>query len=180
LLFIYKNNNKNEDDIETFVNASCQLSLPTRAFTPTEVRNIINLLNPHKAPGYDLLTGAHLQNLPRKAIVLLTTIYNSMLRLCYFPVQWKYAQIIMIAKPGKPPTETNSYRPISLLRTLSKAFERLILKRLEETVPVNDIIPMHQFGFPSNHSTIQQCHRIVNKIKESKEGKKVHGGRRIA
>jgi hypothetical protein len=56
---------------------------------------------------------------------------------------------------------------------LSKVFERLILKRLEETVPINDIVPMHQFGFQANHSTIQQCHRIVNKIKESMEGKKV-------
>jgi hypothetical protein len=82
--------NNNEDDVETFLNASCQLSLPTRAFTPTEVRNIINLLNPHKAPGYDLITGALLKNLPQMAIVLLTTIYNSMLRLCYFPVQWKF------------------------------------------------------------------------------------------
>jgi retron-type reverse transcriptase len=32
---------------------------------------------------------------------------------------------------------------------------------------------MHQFGFRTNHSTIQQCHRIVNKIKESMEGKTV-------
>jgi hypothetical protein len=160
-----KNNNNNEADVEIFLNASCQLSLLIRAFTPTEVCNIINLLNPHKAPGYDLITGALLKNFPRKAIVLLTTIYNSMLRLCYFPIQWKYAQIIMIAKPGKSPTETISYRPISLLPTLSKVFEQLILKRLYETVPINDIIPMHQFGFWANHSTIQQCHRIVNKIK---------------
>jgi hypothetical protein len=79
----------------------------------------------------------------------------------------------MIAKPGKPPTETNSYRPISLLHILSKLFERLILKRLGETVPINAIIPMHQFGFRANHSTIQQCHRIVNKIKESMEAQKV-------
>jgi hypothetical protein len=94
-----KNNNNNEDDVETFLNASCQLPLPTRAFTPTVVRNILNLLNPHKAPEYDLITVALLKNLPRKAIVLLTTIYNSMFRLCYFPVQWKYAQIIMMASP---------------------------------------------------------------------------------
>jgi hypothetical protein len=82
------NNNKdnnNEDDAETFLNASCQLSLPIRAFTPTEVHNIINVLNPHKAPGYNIITGPLLKNLPRNTIVLLTTIYNSMLRLCYFP-----------------------------------------------------------------------------------------------
>jgi hypothetical protein len=41
-----------------------------------------------------------------------------MFRLCYFPVQWKYAQIIMIAKPGNPPTEASSYRPISLLQLI--------------------------------------------------------------
>jgi hypothetical protein len=172
-LYTNNKNKNNEDYVESFLNASCQLSPPIKAFTPTEVHNIINLLTPHKAPGYDLITGALQKNLPQKAIALLTTIYNSMLRLCYFSVQWKYAQLIMIAKPGKPPTETNSCRPISLLPTLSKVFERLILKRLEETVPINDIIPMHQFGFQANHSSFQQCHRIVNKIKESMEGNKV-------
>jgi hypothetical protein len=97
-----------------------------------------------------------------------------MLRLCYIPVQWKYAQIIIIAKPGKPPTEITSYRPISLLPILSKVFERLLLTRLEETTPLNDIIPTHQFGFRATHSTTQQCHRIVNGIKESIEGKKIY------
>jgi hypothetical protein len=55
------NKNNNEDDVETFLKASCQVSLPTRAFTPTEVRNIINLLNPRKTPGCDLITGALLK-----------------------------------------------------------------------------------------------------------------------
>jgi anthranilate/para-aminobenzoate synthase component II len=79
----------------------------------------------------------------------------------------------MIAKPGKPPTEINSYRPISLLPILSKVFERLLLTKLEETIPIADIILRHQFGFRANHSTIQQCHRIFNKINENIEGKKV-------
>jgi hypothetical protein len=89
--------------------------------------------------------------------MVLTTIYNSMLRLCYFLLQWKDAQIIMIAKPGKPPTETNSYRPISLLPTLSKVFERLIFKRIEETVPINDIIHMHNLASEaSTHPMVAQ------------------------
>jgi hypothetical protein len=75
----------------------------------------------------------------------------------------------MIAKPGKPPTETNSYRPISLLPILSKVFKRLILKRLEETVPINDIIPMHQFGFLSN--TPQSNGATESSIKEKKAWK---------
>jgi hypothetical protein len=112
-------NNTNEEDVETFLNAPCQLSPPIRAYSPTEIRKLINTLNPYKAPGYDLRTGILLRIIPRKAIVYLTTLYNVMLRLCYIPVQWKYAQIIMIAKHGKPPTEFNSCRPISLLPILS-------------------------------------------------------------
>jgi hypothetical protein len=150
--------NNNEDDIETFLNAPWQLSPPIRALSQTEVRNIINLLNPHEAPKYDLIAGIILENLPRKAIVFLTTIYNSMLRLCYFPAQWKYAQIIMISTPGKPQTETSSYRPISLLPVLSKIIERLILTKLEETIFMNDIVPMHQFGFRATHSTVQHTY----------------------
>jgi len=96
-----------------------------------------------------------------------------MIRLCYFPVQWKYAQIIMIAKPGKLPTEVNSYRPISLLPIISKVFEWLLLHRLDEKIHIDGQLPTHQFGFRNNHSTIQQCHRVVTKIKESIEGKKM-------
>jgi hypothetical protein len=57
-----------------------------------------------------------------------------MLRLGYYPIQWKLAQIIMVDKRGKHPTETNSYRPISLLSILSKIFEKLLLKRFEEAM----------------------------------------------
>jgi hypothetical protein len=70
-----------------------------------------------------LLTSAILGvELPRTAVLLLTTIYNSMPRLTYFPLLWKFAQIIMIHKPGKPPV--TSYRPISLLPIMSKIFEK--------------------------------------------------------
>jgi hypothetical protein len=48
----------------------------------------------------------------------------------YFPAQWKVAQIILILKPGKPPNELTSYRPISLLPIISKVFEKILLKRL--------------------------------------------------
>jgi len=83
--------------------------------------------------------------------------------------QW----IIMIAKPRKPPTEASSYRPISLLPIMSKVFEWLLLCTLDETMHIDGLLPIHQFGFQNKHSTIQQCHRVVNKIKESIKGKKM-------
>jgi hypothetical protein len=61
-------NNTNEEDVETFLNAPRQLSPPIRAFSPTEIRKVINTLNPYKAPGYDLITGILLKNLHAKPL----------------------------------------------------------------------------------------------------------------
>jgi hypothetical protein len=110
------------------------MSLPITPFSPAEVSAVIAHLNVRKAPGYDLISGKVLQELPPTAVVLLTTLYNSMLHLSYYPLLWKFAQIIMVPKPGKPAHDIASYRPISLLSILSKVFEKLLLKRLRSDV----------------------------------------------
>jgi hypothetical protein len=78
----------------------------------------------------------------------------------------------MIAKDGKPAEEVQSYRPISLLPILSKALEKLILKRLQPTLELYDLIPNHQFGFRKQHATIEQIHRAVSQINSDFEGKR--------
>jgi hypothetical protein len=98
-------------------------------------------LNTRKAQGYDLIAGKLLQEMPRKRIVHVTSICNSVIRTGYFPVQWKVAQIIMIPKPGKPPKEFISCRPISLLPIMRKIFEKTELKRLRPILQENRIPP---------------------------------------
>lgn len=122
------------------------MSLPLKPFSLGEVRGQLLLTNNRKAPDYDLIVGEVLQNLPRKALVLLTSIYNSILRLCHIPEQWKHVLIIMILKPCKPPTQPSSYRPVSLLPLMYNIFEKLLLARIRETTVLDNIIPNHQFG----------------------------------
>jgi len=78
----------------------------------------------------------------------------------------------MIPKPGKPPHEPASYRPISLLPVTSKLFERLLLKRIHDGHDPSTLLLSHQLGFREHHSTIHQVHRIVNEIATSLEEKK--------
>lgn len=125
-----------------------------------------------KPPGSDMITGKLLKELPRKGIVLTTTIFNAILRLSYWPKQLKFAQIIVLLKPGKPPNEVTSYRPISLLPVLSKILEKILLTRIHEDHNAEEWIPKHQFGFRHQHSTIQQCHRITDQINKALEEKK--------
>ena len=140
--------------------------------TATEVKNEINNINPKKAPGFHLITGEGLQQLPRKAIVKITGLINAAFRLKYVPRLWKVAEGIMIAKPGKPPHEAASYWPISLLPVMSKLFEKLLNKRLKPIIERKNLLPNHQFGFQSEHSTIDWVHRITNTVEKALEGKK--------
>jgi hypothetical protein len=65
---------------------------------------------------------------------------------------------------GKDLSDTASYRPISLLCALSKAFERIILTRVLDYTAMNGVLPDCQFGFRSRHSTCHQVVRLTNKI----------------
>ena len=110
--------------------------------------------------------------LPKSSTFLLGhPVYNSILRLNYWPVTLKQAKVIMVPKPGKDPNEVSSYRPISLLPVLSKILEKLILLKLTNEPNSMNWIPWHQFGFRKSHSTIQQCHRLVDTINEALEDK---------
>jgi len=130
-------------------------------------------INPKMSPGFDLITRQILKELPRKSLVKLTKLINTSFCLKYVPQLWKVAEVVMIPKSGKPPHETSSYRPISLLPIMSKLFEKLLLKRLKPIIEEKNLIPDHQFGFRHQHSTIDQVHQITNIIEQSLEEKKV-------
>jgi hypothetical protein len=56
---------------------------------------------------------------------------------------------------------------------MSKLFEKLLLKRLKLIIEDKNLILDHQFGLQTQHSTIDQVHRITNIIEQSLEEKKV-------
>jgi hypothetical protein len=142
--------------------------------SPKEIKEVIKSSGLKKAPGLDQVTPKMLKELPQKGIVLLTYIFNGIIRTSYCPKQFKISQIITIVKPWKDSTEiaSYSYRPISLLSVLSKGFENLILRLINKDLRPDEWMPHHQFGFCQGHSTIQQIHRVTNIINKALEDKK--------
>ena len=105
-----------------------------------------------------------LQHLSKHSTQHLTLLFNSILRLGYFPTIWKAAKVIPIHKTNKPPEDANSYRPINLLSSISKLLERIIASRLTTFINQNHLIPDIQFGFRKQHSMISQLARILDHI----------------
>lgn len=142
---------------------------------PMEIKHIINRLKKNKAPGPDEIPNTLLKQLPMKAVVYLTYIFNACMLLSYFPNEWKHALVSAIPKTGKDLTKPISYRPISLLSTISKIFEKILLNRIDEHIDLHHIIPNNQFGFRQFHSATQQAFRIAHHIKTA-FGKKMSTG----
>lgn len=155
-------------EVNTYLGLPSPISRPEKHFTPNEVKQTIQKYSLKKSPGFDLITAEVARCLPKKAIVLITYLFNAILRLSYFPILWKFSKIILFPKSDKPLDTPSSYRPISLLPFLSNILERLILK---PHIISNNILSNTQFGFRNAHSTIHQVHRVVDVISASLEKK---------
>jgi len=116
------------------------------------------------SPGEDQIYYTHLKNLPISALDYLAKIYETTLKICYFPDEWNLGITILIPKPGKDLSDPKSYRPITLLSALGKTLERIIIVRLKHHLENNELIPETQAGFRKNRSTQDQLFRITQDI----------------
>ena len=73
----------------------------------------------------------------------------------------------MLLKPDKPVNLTTSYRPISLISSIMKLFERVIEQRLRSHLEDIGFINKHQSGFRRAKSTDDHLFRLSQSIMES-------------
>jgi hypothetical protein len=161
--FSLAHDNTLRSELATSVRDSCSVlnsnafnDDPSSCTSPREINILIRKLKGVKAPGCDI---------PRRAAGFLNYIFNSCLKLCYFPKKWKHATVIPIPKPGSDPSDPSNYRPISLLSSISKILERIILQHLNAFISGHNVLPNHQFGYRAAHSTSHQLNRVVRHVK---------------
>jgi hypothetical protein len=132
---------------------------PLGKFRPSDVSKEIRSLKLGKACGLDGIPDECLRHFPRRPLVYLTLLFTHCFRLCHFPASWKEAKIITLPKPGKDPNFPPNLRPISLLSTKGKLFEKLrvILKTVHRRIEERNLLNASQFGFRARHSTTLQC-----------------------
>ncbi|GBM88192.1 putative RNA-directed DNA polymerase from transposon BS, partial [Araneus ventricosus] len=163
------------DSVEKFLNSSPNSYTDFPPPHNDELIKCIKNLNKNKAPGYDGIDNKIILNLPINCITTLSIIIENIMKFGYFPTRWKTATVIPILKPGKDPTDHVSYRPISLLPSISKIAEHLILSRLNDHLEENNILIPEQFGFRKNLSTTHQLLRVTEFIQEGLNNKQKTG-----
>ena len=131
--------------------------------TPDEVEKIIGNLNPNKAAD---IYGISTKLVKDGGIVMteiITFLFNMSISQGKFPDALKNSKVIPIHKDDSR-LEMSNYRPISLIPTLSKIFEKLMYARLIDFFSKHNILYENQFGFQSNMSTEYAVNQVLNYI----------------
>ena len=128
--------------------------------TPAEIHLEILSIPNNKSHGlYSCPTGV-LKCASDPLIHILAEIFNSSISLGTYPAKLKMSKIIPIFKTDDE-TEPNNYRPISLLSTFNRMFEKFIYKRMKVFIDEEDILCCSQYRFREQHST---QHAIIDKV----------------
>jgi hypothetical protein len=115
-----------------------------------------------KACSIDGIPNECLRHLPRRSLVHIMHLFNHCLRLCHFLASWKEARIIALPKPSKNPKFPQKLRPISLLSTTGKLFEKLIL--IHRHTEERNLLNASRFGFRARHSMTFQCMKLTDYV----------------
>ena len=119
---------------------------------PIEVHNIIFSLKNTTACGIDEIPTSAIKSVSDYISPILAKLINHSLSEGVFPDSLKIAKILPILKSGDK-TLISNYRPISLLNTFSKIYEKVVLIRLEKFLDKHKILYDKQFGFRKKRST---------------------------
>ena len=94
---------------------------------------------------------------------LTINVINQSLVTGIFPDELKIAKVKPLHKKGDKSC-LNNYRPISLLPTISKVFERVMHSQIYEYFNTNNLLSEQQYGFRSQHSTELAAIKLVDSI----------------
>ena len=101
--------------------------------------------------------------------------FNAVLKWQYYPTVWKHARVISLLRPGKDPALPSSYRPISLLNTVRKIFEKILLSRIMTEIKSRGLLRGQQLGFRPEVCTTLQLTGLLEKDKRYFVEKRLSG-----
>ncbi len=139
-------------------------------FETTEIIDVIRQMKNSSSSGHDGISMTYIKDCSTQLAPVLKFIYDKVSLFAVMPYQWKLAKIIPLHKKDKKENPEN-YRPISLLCSLGKVFEKCLLNVM--TKQFGDSLPSSfQHGFRKNHSTSTAALTVQNIIAKALDKKK--------
>ena len=138
--------------------------------SPKEVYTILSKLTSKNSSGPDGLSNRLIKTCADIIAKPLSIIYNASIKQASYPDKWKLARVIALYKKGSR-SKPENYRPISLLDSFGKIFERLIYNRMNLFIEKYKLLYIKQYAFRINLSTTFALIDAIDLIKEKLDSK---------
>lgn len=147
---VYTNNEDlgNLSDLDLYPNSTDIVRI--HSISVSDIEDSVRKLKGSSSPGIDLIPPFIIKANIASLIYPLLILFNLSLNTSIFPELWKKSKIIPVFKKGKR-SDIKNYRPIAILSSFAKIFERIIHTKL--TLQTNHIISPNQHGFIKKRST---------------------------
>ncbi|QGI94665.1 hypothetical protein CEK26_007734 [Fusarium fujikuroi] len=127
-----------------------------------KLRTIIKGLKNNKAPGPDKVPNEAIKLGMELLLPYFVLGFRACLNLSLHPANFKDSIIVMLLKAGKEPDKPESYRPISLLSTVGKLYERILADMMLDVLKEHlNFLPATQFGNKTTAEALQYLFRII-------------------
>ena len=146
-----------------YLTSPCETSFNFTPVTEDGINIIILKLNSKMSSGRDGISNTVIKASMPIISKPLSLIINQVLNTGIFPDNLKIAKVVPLYKKRDDGLFTN-YRPISLLSSVSKIFERVIFNQLIQYFDRYKLLYKSQYGFRKNHSTELAALELIDKV----------------
>jgi len=136
-----------------------QEDIDRASFTADDVKAAARGLPNGKAPGPDGIPNEVLKAAVGLSPQFFAALFNSCMREAHYPPEWKTANLVLLRKPGKALDNPSAYRPLCMLDSVGKLFEKLLTGRLREHLTKSGQA-VNQFGFRPGKSTLDAMSKV--------------------
>lgn len=148
------------ENLDCSVPSECMLN-------ETNIKYLIKDLPNRKSSGVDIIGNEALKMVADHVAPHLVTLFNTCMDKGYCPTHFKRSKTILFLKPGKKADNPKAYRPIALLSSIGKIFEKIMVKHIKAFVAkaaLNNkpLLPRNQFGGLAGRSTTMALQALTN------------------
>ena len=152
-----------DEDIESvfkmYENMSCDMPFYFSKVTLQNVESLLRESDSSKAAGYDNIPPKLLKVAAKELAQPIATLVNKSVTMSHFPSELKKAELSPLFKSNDN-LNTQNYRPLSILTSLSKIFEKIYNEHLH--VYFQEILSTYLSAFRKSYG----CHHVLTKLIE--------------
>jgi Reverse transcriptase (RNA-dependent DNA polymerase) len=163
--------NRVAHEFDNLASTEARFQMSSLPVSSTELLSVVHELKDKKTLDFNSISTNLIKHTINGVSCPLIHVFNWSLVSGIVPLKMKVAKIVPIYKSGDP-CDINNYRPISLLCTFSKIFEKIVANRLTNYLVSNNLISSSQYGFRAKHSTIHPMIHLLNRAATALNNKK--------